>query len=183
MRTKRSKRIGVGTTWFLRHHDGDRKGGREFGVLLCLTMPRRRITAQLCCGPFVCANDLGGSAVCVGSVPAENCLNLLVSLGCGSGTQNSHWKESRFTTELMTGYAGAINTLSKMTIQGLADLGYSVNTLAADPYTVPSSLMALLRAEGDVSTADGIESLTALGAPLLPRFTLERDGRVRPIVR
>ena len=159
--------VGIGTLWTSR------------GLLAGKDSANVRVTGPL--ATAACANDLGGSAVCVGSVPAENCLNL--SVACGAGTQNSHWKESTFTTELMTGYAGASNALSRMTIQGLADLGYSVNTFAADPYTVPSTLMALLRAEGDAPPVNGIEPLIALPEPTLPRFTLERDGRVRPIVR
>jgi hypothetical protein len=46
--------------------------------------------------------------------------------------------------------------------------------------------MALLRAEGDAApiTATTVAGpLTVLPAPLLPRFLLERDGRVRRIVR
>jgi len=164
--------VGLGTLWTSR------------GLLADRDLPTVRVTGAL--AAFTCANELGGAAVCPGAVPAENCLNLSPSVTCGAGTQNSHWKESIFVTELMTGYAGATNQLSKMTIQGLADLGYSVNTLAADPYAVPSSLMALLRAEGDAPpiAAAALEGpLTELPAPLLPRFVLERSGRVRPIVR
>ncbi len=157
--------VGIGTLWTAR------------GLLADRDSATVRVTGPL--ATAACTNDLGGAAVCLGSVPAENCLNLAASLACGSGTRNTHWKESTFMTELMTGYFGTTNLLSKMTIQGLADLGYSVNTLAADPYTVPSSLMALFRAEGAAPPLT--EGLTALGAPLLPRFTLERDGRVRPI--
>lgn len=164
--------VGLGTLWTSR------------GLLADRDLPTVRVTGAL--AAFTCANELGGASICPGAVPAENCLDLASSLNCGAGTQNSHWKESIFVTELMTGYAGATNRLSKMTIQGLGDLGYSVNTLAADPYAVPSSLMALLRAEGDAApigaaALDG--PLTVLPAPLLPRFVLERDGRVRPIVR
>ena len=165
--------VGLGTLWTSR------------GLLLDRDLATVRVTGPL--ATAACADDLGGSAVCVGSVPAENCLDLSASVTCGAGTQNSHWKESTFRTELMTGYAGLTNLLSKMTVQGLGDLGYSVNTLAADPYTVPSSLMALFLAEGvtapSVATGGVNAPLTELPAPLLPRFTLDRDGRVRPILR
>ena len=166
--------VGLGTLWTSR------------GLLVDIDLSTVRVTGPL--ATAACADDLGGSAVCVGSVPAENCLNLSSSVTCGAGTRNSHWKESIFQTELMTGYAGASNLLSKMTVQGLADLGYSVNTLAADPYTVPSSLMALLQAQGIAAAPSATAStpgapLTELPAPLIPRFTLDRDGRVRPILR
>ena len=83
-------------------------------------------------GVTACATQLGGSSVCVGAVPAENCLDLAVGVVCGAGTRNSHWKESTFRTELMTGYAGAVNPLSRLSIEGLADLGYTVDPTVAD---------------------------------------------------
>jgi hypothetical protein len=84
-----------------------------------------------------CINQHAGSSVCGGGVPIEDCVGIV---GCGSGTINSHWKELTFRTELMTGYvsgAGIPNPFSRMTIQALADLGYTVNINAEDPYTVP----------------------------------------------
>ena len=69
---------------------------------------------------------------CATSVPVEN--NLL------PGTSDSHWRESTFGNELMTGY---VNTggmpFSAMTIGSLSDIGYQVNLLAADPYRLPSA--------------------------------------------
>ena len=55
----------------------------------------------------------------------------------GSGTRDSHWLDSLFGAELMTGYAGpgANLPLSSITIAQMADLGYTVNYAAADPYT------------------------------------------------
>ena len=166
--------VGLGTLWTAR------------GLLVDAGLATARVVGPL--ATAACTDDLGGSTACVGSVPAENCLNLPPSVTCGAGTQNSHWKESTFQTELMTGYAGATNVLSKLTVQGLADLGYTVNTLAADPYAVPSSLMALLQAQGVVASPAAAAlapggPLTELPAPLMPRFTLDRDGRARPILR
>lgn len=58
----------------------------------------------------------------------------------GPGTRESHWRESVFDIELMTGYAEPANMpLSRMTIASLKDLGYQVNLEAADPYTLPST--------------------------------------------
>jgi hypothetical protein len=60
----------------------------------------------------------------------------------GSGTRDSHWRQSAFQTEVMTGYisaAGVDMPLSIMTIQSVADLGYAVEPAAADPYTLPSA--------------------------------------------
>jgi hypothetical protein len=59
----------------------------------------------------------------------------------GSGTALSHWDETVFDTELMTGYynSGETNSLSRITIASMADLGYTVNMVAADSYTRPTS--------------------------------------------
>jgi len=67
------------------------------------------------------------------SVPVEN-------VG-GPGTINTHWRESVFDNELMTGAAnfGVANPLSRLTVASLGDLGYAVNLEAADPYTPPSA--------------------------------------------
>ena len=64
-----------------------------------------------------------------------------VEAGGGSGTAGSHWSDSVFGNELMTGYinAGVMNPLSRVTIGSLQDLGYTVNYAAADPYTPPTS--------------------------------------------
>ena len=59
----------------------------------------------------------GGSAT---GVPLET--------GGGSGTAGSHWSETVFDHELMTGYIDlAPDPLSAMTVASLKDLGYQVN--------------------------------------------------------
>jgi hypothetical protein len=55
----------------------------------------------------------------------------------GVGTADSHWRKSVFGNELMTGYLSSTSPLSKITIASLADLGYTVNLNAADPYSPP----------------------------------------------
>jgi len=54
----------------------------------------------------------------------------------GGGTQDSHWRESLFSIELMTGWInyGVSNPLSRVTAASLADIGYSVNMGAADSF-------------------------------------------------
>lgn len=55
------------------------------------------------------------------------------------GTDDAHWRESVFDTELMTGFFdGPSDALSVVTVQSFADVGYTVNTAAADSYTLPS---------------------------------------------
>lgn len=65
-----------------------------------------------------------------GAVPVEN--------SGGQGTCDSHWRESVFDNELMTGFLNdGFNPLSRLTIASLADLGYEVNLDAADDYSLP----------------------------------------------
>lgn len=74
---------------------------------------------------------LGAVVTCASSVPVEG-------IQGGPGTLYSHWRESTFGNELMTGFIqrGA-NLLSVMSIRSLEDFGYIVNPAAADPYTLP----------------------------------------------
>ena len=71
-------------------------------------------------------SQLGG----LSGVPLENT--------GGAGTVGSHWKETIFGTELMTGYISpSSNPLSRLTIAQFADLGYHVDVSQADAYSVP----------------------------------------------
>ncbi len=54
----------------------------------------------------------------------------------GGGTVDSHWRESVFDTELMTGWIDQTAPLSAMTIASLADLGYHVDMSVADAFTL-----------------------------------------------
>jgi len=59
----------------------------------------------------------------------------------GPGTRNSHWRESVFRNELMTGFvAGPPNPMSRMTVASLKDLGYVIDLTKADAYTLPNLL-------------------------------------------
>ncbi|MFM7063700.1 MAG: leishmanolysin-related zinc metalloendopeptidase [Actinomycetes bacterium] len=70
--------------------------------------------------------ELGGS----GAVPVEN--------NGVPGTTDSHWRESVFDRELMTGYEDAGNDpLSRLTVAALGDLGYGVNLTAAEAFLLP----------------------------------------------
>ncbi len=68
-----------------------------------------------------------------------------VEAGGGAGTRLSHWRESTFGTELMTGWynSGRINPLSSVTVGSMGDLGYVVDMHAADPYTPSLTQMSL----------------------------------------
>ncbi|MFN2636091.1 MAG: leishmanolysin-related zinc metalloendopeptidase [Gemmatimonadaceae bacterium] len=102
---------------------------------------------------------IGGTVTCASSVPVEGTQG-------GPGTLYSHWRESTFGSELMTGFIQAgTNPLSAMSIRSLEDLGYTVNANAADAYRIPGG------------------SLTAAGATSAAVVTpgdWERRIKVRP---
>ena len=62
---------------------------------------------------------------------------------------NSHWRHSVFGDELMTVEGGGKRMLSAITLQSLADLGYSVDLSQADAYTLSAP-----RAAKPVETQD-----------------------------
>jgi hypothetical protein len=91
---------------------------------------------------------IGGSVTCANSVPVEDCVGLNPGTKCGPGQQDVHWKETTFTNELMTTYFNSAgNLLSIMTIRSFEDLGYTVNTAAADQFSI-AAFSALSTAEG-----------------------------------
>ena len=83
-------------------------------------------TGPLAIGAF---DDAGGSGYAGGKVPVDG---------------YAHWRESVLGGELMTPrlQIGAAQPLSAITIQALADLGYSVNVGLADSYALPSQGVA-----------------------------------------
>ena len=151
--------IGVGTLWLTK------------SLLIGSVPPATPIFT----GPLArdaCVNDHAGAGFCASGVPAEDCLNL--SQSCGAGTIRSHWKESVFRSELMTGFASVgLNPFSKMTIQSLADLGYAVNLLTQDAYTVPlPALMSMTLAW-----------TLRMGEPMGPIASVDANGRIVQVFR
>lgn len=99
------------------------------------------------------------------AVPVEN-------IG-GPGTRNSHWRESVFRNELMSGFISAPgNPLSKLTVASLKDLGYVVDLNAAEPYTLPN-LLNLAERGLLARDAPGAEHAHAL--PIIP-MTLPEES-------
>jgi len=80
-------------------------------------------------------DSIGGTTYSGGlKVPLENCTGVPAS--CGAGTYNSHWRESTFGNELMTGYLNnGANPLTLLTIASFQDEGYLVNYAAAEAYS------------------------------------------------
>ncbi|QOZ70660.1 leishmanolysin-related zinc metalloendopeptidase [Bradyrhizobium arachidis] len=59
----------------------------------------------------------------------------------GEGTRDSHWRDTVFGAELMTGFVNeGGNPMSRVTIASLQDLGYEVNMEVAQPYHLPDHL-------------------------------------------
>ncbi len=75
-----------------------------------------------------------------------------------AGTRLSHWDETAFSTELMTGWynSGQTNALSRITVASMADLGYEVNLAAADSYTPPTSWNAASTSVAAAQTSYGL---------------------------
>jgi len=81
-------------------------------------------------------DNAGGVAyVASAKVPVENTGD--------PGTADSHWRESVFDNELMTGFIGTGQSpLSRITLASLADQGYQVDLAAADAYSLIFALRA-----------------------------------------
>ncbi|HXG69154.1 MAG TPA: leishmanolysin-related zinc metalloendopeptidase [Gemmatimonadaceae bacterium] len=155
--------IGLGTVW------------ENKGLLIGVDTTPTRFTGPKATAACV---ELGGLPACNGSVPVEDCVGL-DPRNCGRGSRNGHWLEAVFDTELMTPFIEARDILtpySKMSIQSLADIGYTVNAFAADPYGVPNPSARTIRAEGGGSSAPAMWDVV-----VQPRFTISPSGVVRPI--
>lgn len=99
-------------------------------------------------GGIAGCQSLGAAVTCATSVPVEGTRG-------GPGTLYTHWSESTFNNELMTGFLNSgTNPLSVMTVRSLADLNYTVNPAAADPYTLPvgTNLRASFRSDDITAT-------------------------------
>jgi Leishmanolysin len=85
----------------------------------------------------------------------------------GLGTADSHWRETVFRNELMSGFIGASgNPLSRITAASLGDLGYQVDVDAGEPYVLPN-LVALAEAGALVEHAAPID--VGIVLPVVPQ--------------
>jgi hypothetical protein len=160
--------LGIGTTWSSFFNNGSPlavQGGSDprysgpSGVLASAGMGFTGLSV----------NDLG--SVLLERVPLENT--------GGAGTVGSHWRRSVFGNELMNGFAGSgLQPLSLLTVQAMADMGYVVNTSAAEPWgqfltAAPSAFPALDRIFG----ADAIPLRESF---VQPEGEVDAGGRIRP---
>ncbi len=140
--------IGIGTIW------------TNKGLLTGANTANPRFTGAAAKKEFGALKGTGPTAV-----PVENT--------GGPGTANSHWRESVFRNELMSGFiAAANNPLSRLTVASLQDLGYVVDLAAAEPYALPN-LQALAEAGLMAISADEPDHALPIFAPkVLPDDSL-----------
>ena len=103
-------------------------------------------------------NAAGGSSYTGAKVPVENTRG-------GSGSQDSHWRESVLDNELMTPRVGEAvsHPLSAITIQSMADIGYVVDVTQADAYTLPSTSTSSTRfAKASLEDREGLVLLNCV---------------------
>ena len=124
--------LGIGTIWddldLLRNpsRNGNAGADTHFAGALAIT-----------------AFDAAGGTTYTGAkVPVQN-------NGLGAA-DDSHWRTSVMRPELMVaGIQGDAQPLSAITIQALADFGYTVNVSLADPFTLPVAAAADAEPPGD----------------------------------
>ena len=103
-------------------------------------------------------------------VPVEN--------GGTRGSADSHWRESVFENELMTPFLSAgIQPFSVITIESMADLGYSVDPSVADSYRITNT--------GGAGMAVDPESVIDHGNDIAdyPIVFIDQKGRRVDVVR
>jgi hypothetical protein len=95
----------------------------------------------------------------------------------GSGTRIAHWRESVFGSELMTGFVGPGSNmpLSRVTVGALADLGYSVNYAAADPFTLPGGSTSAIVSASSTSTTNAASFIEPQVQPQLQQQLAAAD--------
>lgn len=151
--------LGIGSLWRLLDllHNPSLAAGREVDTYLPLPLA-------------VAAFDQAGgeSYTGGGKVPVEN-------TGTRTGSDDGHWRKSVFGPELMTwSISSETPPLSAITIQALADLGYTVDAGSADPYRLPTA----------AAVAESLENSIDLGNDIIPGplVITDRNGRVVRII-
>lgn len=90
----------------------------------------------------------------------------------GAGTAYAHWTESIFGDEILTGFLGALNPISVITVGAYDDMGYTVNYNAADPYTPPTTTTTTTTTATTASVASAISAPITPPVPLITAATL-----------
>jgi len=117
-------------------------------------------------------DSIGGTAYSAGQkVPVEN-----DNTQYGVGSLNGHWRESVFTTELMTPAlnSGVPNQLSAVSVASLEDMGYQVVLGSSDTYAWPAP-PAAAGSRGHILMIDDMY--------LGPIYFVDSSGRITGLFR
>jgi hypothetical protein len=172
--------LGFGTIWSL----SSRPGG--------LLLTGAGTTDPRFIGPLAtaaCAAAGGSARACSGGVAVEGA-------PLGAGTADSHWREqsdisngiaqgATFDAELMTGFVegvGIPTPLSAMTIQSLADLGYTVNLNVADNFVVPPPLASRSTTGGLRATIFSTAGADTWETLIPPVFEITPSGQIHRVI-
>ena len=153
--------LGIGTFW--QHLDllanPSLRAGRQVDTYLALPLA-------------IAAFDRAGGVSYTGGgkVPVAN-------MGTRPGSDDAHWRQSVLGNELMTPSIEATarsSPLSAITIQSLADLGYTVDVSLADAYRLPAA----------AAVAGLLENSVDLGNDIIrePIVVTDRNGRVVRVI-
>ena len=91
---------------------------------------------------------------------------------------DSHWRNSVLAGELMMSKGGSGRALSAITVQSLADLGYSVDVTQADPYTLPSAAAKASAKIAAPSTHAQPEFSCGVGEQREPIYVVDEQGNI-----
>ena len=175
----------LGFAWQILDDNGLLSGGkRDFFLFDMINIDvnftgRRAITAF---------NNAGGLNYTGDKVPIEN--------NADYGTQRSHWRYLVFDprpyiqeyqpqfirpSELMVGLSHLNRSLSAITVQALADLGYQVDISQADPYRLPSNRnLGIAKPVADHSSDHGRENMNCILPG--PIHVVDENGRTIRII-
>ena len=121
--------LGIGTIWTRRAHR-------------CAARPIPRFVGPAAIGA---SGELGGT----GSMPVEN--------SGGPGTADSHWRESVFDNELMTGWLNVIAPMSQLHHSLAGRYRLRRQLAAADAYVRPSALRLLSLQAPPIAEMDPVD--------------------------
>ncbi len=125
--------------------------------------------AYIGAGGIAGCKALGAVNTCATSVPVEGTQG-------GDGTINSHWRETTFGNELMTGFLNrGTNPLSVMTIRSLEDLGYVTNPADADTYPDANTIK-----QWNLRASFRLDDISATPTPGVWEKPLKRSPRSIP---
>ena len=148
--------LGFGTRW--RRHSLVRYPSVGPGDNLVVPAPDTHFTGALATAAF---DTAGGADYENGKVPVQNTGT--------EGNRDSHWRESVFNHELMTPFLGLSPppSLSAITIQSMADMGYAVDVARAESYTLPTPPSGLVPKRSPAPSAEPEHCVVIPGGTLI----------------